>query len=792
MATARGVTGSRAAAAIAIATLAACAPADRAPTVAEPYVEAVAHLEAFILAEMERKALDAVSIALVDGDRTVWSRGFGMARPADSTAASAHTVHRVGSVSKLFTDIAIMQRVERGEVDLDTPITRYLPDFAPSNPYGTPITLRQLMSHRAGLVREPPVGHYFDDTAPTLEATVESLNATTLVYAPGERTKYSNAGIAVVGHVLEIVSGRPFAEALDRTVLRPAGLTRSSFEARADLMEDLAAATMWTLDGRMFPAPTFPLGMAPAGSMYSTVDELARFLTVLFDGGEGPNGRVLSAALIDTMWTPQYAPADATTGFGIGFAIGELDGHRTVGHGGAIYGFATELAALPDEKLGAAVVTTTDIANIVVERIAEYALRLMLAARAGQPLPAPDTTNALPPRLADRLEGLWEGPDGTGAELVARSDRLFLTPLRGGYRVELRARSDTLIADDRLAFGSRVLPIGDTLLLVGADTLRRTPVTEAPPPPPDRWLPLIGEYGWDHNTLYILERAGRLHALIEWFFLYPLEEVSLDVFRFPARGLYDGERLTFARAADGRVTQVSLEGVVFPRRDVGTEAGVTFRITPVRPIGELRTEAIAASPPAQPDTLLEPDLVELNTLDPSIRYDIRYATTNNFMNAVFYTEPRALLQRPAADALRAAHEALGEQGYGLLIHDAYRPWYVTKMFWDATPEDLKHFVANPANGSRHNRGAAVDLTLYDRRTGQVIDMVGGYDEFSPRSYPDYPGGTSRQRWHRELLRDALETRGFSVYEWEWWHFDFNGWRSYPVLNLDPFQAAAAR
>jgi D-alanyl-D-alanine dipeptidase len=225
-----------------------------------------------------------------------------------------------------------------------------------------------------------------------------------------------------------------------------------------------------------------------------------------------------------------------------------------------------------------------------------------------------------------------------------------------------------------------------------------------------------------------------------------------------------------------------MEGVVFARRAVGTAAGETFRITPARPIEELRQAALSARPPRESGTFREPDLVELQSLDASIRYDIRYATTNNFMSEVFYTEPHAFLQRPAAEALLRAHRALQPYGYGLLIHDAYRPWYVTKMFWDATPEDMKQFVADPASGSRHNRGAAVDLTLYDRHTGKVIEMVGGYDEFSPRSYPDYPGGTARQRWHRELLRDVMEAQGFTVYEWEWWHFDFADWRAYPILN----------
>jgi D-alanyl-D-alanine dipeptidase len=185
------------------------------------------------------------------------------------------------------------------------------------------------------------------------------------------------------------------------------------------------------------------------------------------------------------------------------------------------------------------------------------------------------------------------------------------------------------------------------------------------------------------------------------------------------------------------------------------------------------------------------ELVELTSLDPTIRLDIRYATTDNFMGAVFYQQPRAFMQKPAAEAVVRASRRLKEHGYGLLVHDAYRPWYVTKMFWDATPEELKHFVADPSAGSRHNRGCAVDLTLYDLATGQPVQMVAGYDEFSPRAYPAYPGGTDRQRWHRRLLRRTMESEGFTIYEYEWWHFDHKDWRSYRIENAT-FEEVAAR
>jgi D-alanyl-D-alanine dipeptidase len=216
----------------------------------------------------------------------------------------------------------------------------------------------------------------------------------------------------------------------------------------------------------------------------------------------------------------------------------------------------------------------------------------------------------------------------------------------------------------------------------------------------------------------------------------------------------------------------------------GAEPPLTFRIQPVRPVEELRAEALAAVPP--PDTgAAEPDLVELRSLDSTIRYDIRYATDRNFMGTPFYDTALAFLQRPAAQALVRAHRRLLRAGYGLLIHDAYRPWYVTKMFWDATPDSLKRFVADPSQGSRHNRGAAVDLSLYDRATGRPVIMPSGYDEFTDRAHPAYAGGTAEARRRRDLLRAAMEAEGFTVYRYEWWHFDFGGWERYPVLNL-PF------
>ena len=196
-------------------------------------------------------------------------------------------------------------------------------------------------------------------------------------------------------------------------------------------------------------------------------------------------------------------------------------------------------------------------------------------------------------------------------------------------------------------------------------------------------------------------------------------------------------------------------------------------------------------PPADPNATRKADLVELVKLDPTIKLDIRYAGSNNFLGKPVYPEARAFLQRPAAEALLAAHRDLRKEGYGLLIHDGYRPWAITKLFWDMTSGSQREFVADPKTGSKHNRGCAVDLTLYDLKTGQVVQMPGDYDEMTERSYPDYKGGTAEQRARRDMLRRAMERHGFTVEPNEWWHFNYKDWRDYPILDI-PFSAITTK
>jgi zinc D-Ala-D-Ala dipeptidase len=175
----------------------------------------------------------------------------------------------------------------------------------------------------------------------------------------------------------------------------------------------------------------------------------------------------------------------------------------------------------------------------------------------------------------------------------------------------------------------------------------------------------------------------------------------------------------------------------------------------------------------------DPDkrLVEITDLP----RDVRYATTNNFMHEQLYPVPRVFLRRPAAIALHDVERDLARQGLGLKIFDGYRPYRVTVRMWK--PIRNPDFVADPAKGSRHNRGAAVDLTLIDLHTGRELPMPTGYDDFTPRARQDFNDLPADALANRAKLREAMISHGFDPLPSEWWHFDFRGWDKFELLDL---------
>jgi len=173
-------------------------------------------------------------------------------------------------------------------------------------------------------------------------------------------------------------------------------------------------------------------------------------------------------------------------------------------------------------------------------------------------------------------------------------------------------------------------------------------------------------------------------------------------------------------------------------------------------------------------------LVDIRKVNPNIRLDIRYATTNNFLKRKLYSQAKCALRSSVAQKLALVQTDLEKIGLGLKVYDCYRPFSVTEQMWEVWPDP--NYVANPARGSRHNRGAAVDLTLVDR-TGKELEMPTPYDDFTKKAHADYQGGSAQSRKNRQVLKDAMKKQGFIGITTEWWHFDSEDWQKFAILNV---------
>lgn len=182
----------------------------------------------------------------------------------------------------------------------------------------------------------------------------------------------------------------------------------------------------------------------------------------------------------------------------------------------------------------------------------------------------------------------------------------------------------------------------------------------------------------------------------------------------------------------------------------------------------------------QPKKIEPAELVDIHAVNPNILLDIRYATENNFMKKQVYSVARCLLRGEVAEKLSQVQEDLEKQGLGLKVYDCYRPLSVQKLMWQVRA--ARPYVANPARGSKHNRGAAVDITLVDRN-GQELEMPTEFDNFTRRASRTYAGASAKAKKNRDLLGSAMKKRGFIPLSKEWWHFDAVGWQKYQILDV---------
>ncbi|MBI5889212.1 MAG: beta-lactamase family protein [Nitrosomonadales bacterium] len=569
-----------------ILTLAGCASAPPRPTgiARGDYASSRAYIAKLIRHEMSRNSVEGLSIALVDDQRIVWAEGFGYADEEKNLPATADTVYRVGSISKLFTDTAAMQLVEQGWFDIDQPLRHYVPGFSIRTRFaGAPeITPRHLMTHHSGLPRDRQKG-FMTANPPPFAQLVDELRDSDAAYPPNLVFSYSNLGISLLGVAIQKQGGLPFDEFMRRSLLVPLGMSNSSFDTGLS-SSALAARGYRGRQAVVEPA----LRDVPAGGLNSSVADLSRFISMVFASGKSGNRQIVQAKTLAEMLRPQNAavPLDFNFHAGLGWMLSTLgtssirNGGTVAHHSGATAYFHSQMYILPEYKLGVVVLSNSSTSGRAVDHIATEALTLALEAKTGirqpepfkmqpdaRPLPSETvqeyagdyTTLAGFARIRTCGRGLCADVADHGFDLVRGSDGLFRLDysLLGIFRVDLGPLGEIGLSR-RTVEGRELLVarVGEQEMLVGE---RIQPVST-----PQAWRQYLGDYEiadleGDHKfveRISLIEERGYL--LVE---VTPVESYGIKQ-RIALKPLSDSEGILLGPLGDGgeTVRSVTLDG----------------------------------------------------------------------------------------------------------------------------------------------------------------------------------------------------------------------------------------
>ena len=321
-----------------------------------------------------------------------------------------------------------------------------------------------------------------------------------------------------------------------------------------------------------------------------------------------------------------------------------------------------------------------------------------------------------------------------------------------------------------------------------------------PPDAPKDVKHILGFYYGNGENILIRENGGRLELLYRFAQadktfgganVYPSAKEHFDSYNLNEAGPMTSSEssVRFERDPDGYGISCRVGGHVYSRYFLGNTTGERakeFRF-PARSAEEwakLRAEAAAAVLPPALAAGEQAELVDASTIA-GVKIDSRYGSADNCFGAPLYTNEKLYLGKEAAAALGKVQQHVAAYGFGLVLWDAYRPWSVSKLAHLALPDNGKGLLEDPdTKGSAHNTGNAVDVSLYDLETGEQVEMISGFDEPSLRQFASFPGGTSRQRYLRALLRESMELYGFRGIEMEWWHFDYQPSTKWAHLNVN--------
>ncbi len=396
--------------------------------------DAVTLLDLWIEEQRSYNELPGLSIGVVHDQELVWAKGYGTSDLETGAAVTPETIFRIGSITKLFTATAVMQLRDAGKLRLDDPVSRHLPWFSVQSSFeGEPeITVRQLLTHTSGLPREAAFPYWTTHDFPTREQVREALPGQEAIFAPASKYKYSNLGLTLLGEIVAEVSGRPWAEYLERHVFAPLGMSSSSGAPGDEHFERMTTAYLRrNPDGTRKIAEYYETrAIAPAANIVSNVSDLARFAALQFStgtkagGGRHPEGgqtkQVLRASTLREMHRPHWIRDSWTSALGLGFRISRRRGKTVVSHGGWVAGHRSHLLLVPAEKLAVVVMTNADDASPSLFSYRAYDVVGTAIAKATAPEPKPKQADP----AWQRYLGEYTDPWGWEYKVMIHGDEL--------------------------------------------------------------------------------------------------------------------------------------------------------------------------------------------------------------------------------------------------------------------------------------------------------------------------------------------------------------------------------
>ncbi len=380
---------------------------------------------------MKKDNVQGLSIALVDDQEMVWTRGFGYADVKKKIPSTPETVYPVGSIAKLFTIIAALQLAEQNKIDIDQSLQTYLPEFSIKTrfPDSGPITPRTMMTHHSGLPSDWLKEMMSRNPSPFTDLAKELKDEYT-VHPPNFIFSYSNLAMRLLGHVVENVSGQAFVSYLDESVLRPMGMTKTSFVPQPDLKPCLSKGYKDGKETEEWFIRDLP---SPDGPLYATVIDLSYFMQMIFANGMAGNQRILKPETLAEMFRPQNSqvPLDLDFRIGLGWFLNDIDlknAGLVASHGGALPLFYSQLAILPEHKLGVVVLANSSTGLRLVNKVAEKALKLALAEKTGMREPNQEKSAEVPLPLQPQMSEEYTGHYAAGLKVFtvrAEGKRLY-------------------------------------------------------------------------------------------------------------------------------------------------------------------------------------------------------------------------------------------------------------------------------------------------------------------------------------------------------------------------------